>query len=68
MDDRDIPRATSTNTLGKIAAADRTVSSAPRATLSLMVALTQPTPMTLFRPASGTCGFLVATGEYLREQ
>jgi type I restriction enzyme M protein len=34
-----------------------------------MVALTAPTPKdTICDPASGTCGFLVGAGEYLREQ
>jgi len=39
----------------------------PRHIIDLMVALTAPTPQdTICDPASGTCGFLVAAGEYLR--
>lgn len=40
----------------------------PRHIIQLMVELTAPTPKDVIcDPASGTCGFLVAAGEYLRE-
>ena len=40
----------------------------PRHIIRLMVALTAPTPEDVIcDPAAGTCGFLVAAGEYLRE-
>lgn len=41
----------------------------PRHIIKLMVELTEPTPKdVLCDPAAGTCGFLVAAGEYLREK
>lgn len=41
----------------------------PRHIIRLMVELTAPTPKDVVcDPASGTCGFLVAAGEYLRER
>jgi type I restriction enzyme M protein len=41
----------------------------PRHIIQLMVELTAPTPGDVIcDPASGTCGFLVAAGEYLRER
>jgi type I restriction enzyme M protein len=40
----------------------------PRHIIRLMVEMTAPTPAdTICDPASGTCGFLVAAGEFLRE-
>lgn len=40
----------------------------PRHTIALMVELTQPRPEDVIcDPAAGTCGFLVAAGEYLRK-
>lgn len=40
----------------------------PRHIIQLMVELTKPTPNDIIcDPASGTCGFLVAANEYLRE-
>ena len=55
--------------LGKIASAGQNGQfRTPRHIISLMVALTVPTPKdTICDPASGTCGFLVGAGEYLRE-
>jgi len=54
--------------LGKIASAGQNGQfRTPRHIIDLMVALTAPTPQdTICDPASGTCGFLVAAGEYLR--
>ena len=54
--------------LGKIATAGQNGQfRTPRHIIDLMVALTAPTPQdTICDPASGTCGFLVAAGEYLR--
>ncbi|MCB0056577.1 MAG: SAM-dependent DNA methyltransferase, partial [Caldilineaceae bacterium] len=54
--------------LGKIAAAGQNGQfRTPRHIIKLMVAMTQPTPKDVIcDPASGTCGFLVAAGEYLR--
>src|SRR5690606_6853802 len=41
----------------------------PRHIIQLMVEMTAPTPAeTICDPASGTCGFLVAAGEYLRDR
>ncbi|CAA7617449.1 class I SAM-dependent DNA methyltransferase [Magnetospirillum sp. SS-4] len=41
----------------------------PRHIIQLMVELTEPKPSDVIcDPASGTCGFLVAAGEYLRER
>ncbi|MES2356058.1 MAG: class I SAM-dependent DNA methyltransferase [Pseudomonadota bacterium] len=55
--------------LGKIASAGQNGQfRTPRHIIKLMVALTAPQPTDLIcDPASGTCGFLVAAGEYLRE-
>ena len=70
MEDRDTKGDLYEYMLGKIAAAGQNGQfRTPRHIIKLMVALTQPTPKdTLCDPASGTCGFLVAAGEYLREQ
>jgi type I restriction enzyme M protein len=55
--------------LGKIASAGQNGQfRTPRHIIKLMVVLTKPTPQDVIcDPASGTCGFLVAAGEYLRE-
>ena len=55
--------------LGKIASAGRNGQfRTPRHIIQLMVAMTAPQPTDVIcDPASGTCGFLVAAGEYLRE-
>jgi len=54
--------------LGKIASAGQNGQfRTPRHIIQLMVEMTAPTPLdTICDPASGTCGFLVAAGEYLR--
>jgi type I restriction enzyme M protein len=69
MDDRDTKGDLYEYMLGKIAAAGQNGQfRTPRHIIKLMVALTAPTPKdTICDPASGTCGFLVAAGEYLRE-
>ncbi len=56
--------------LGKIASAGQNGQfRTPRHIIKLMVELTAPTPKDIIcDPASGTCGFLVAAGEYLREK
>ena len=55
--------------LGKIASAGQNGQfRTPRHVIKLMVALMAPTPEdTICDPAAGTCGFLVAAGEHLRE-
>ena len=70
MEDRDTKGDLYEYMLGKIAAAGQNGQfRTPRHIIKLMVALTQPTPKDVIcDPASGTCGFLVATGEFLREQ
>lgn len=70
MDDRDTKGDLYEYMLGKIAAAGQNGQfRTPRHIIKLMVALTQPTPKDVIcDPASGTCGFLVTAGEYLREQ
>jgi type I restriction enzyme M protein len=54
--------------LGKIASAGQNGQfRTPRHIIRLMVEMVQPTPTDVVcDPACGTCGFLVATGEYLR--
>ena len=56
--------------LGKIASAGQNGQfRTPRHIIQLMVELTAPTAKDVIcDPASGTCGFLVAAGEYLREK
>ena len=56
--------------LGKIASAGQNGQfRTPRHIIRLMVELTAPTAKDVIcDPASGTCGFLVAAGEYLRER
>ena len=70
MEDRDTKGDLYEYMLGKIAAAGQNGQfRTPRHIIKLMVAMTQPTPRDVIcDPASGTCGFLVAAGEYLREQ
>jgi len=70
MEDRDTKGDLYEYMLSKIAAAGQNGQfRTPRHIIKLMVALTNPTPKDIIcDPASGTCGFLVAAGEYLREQ
>jgi type I restriction enzyme M protein len=69
MEDRDTKGDLYEYMLGKIAAAGQNGQfRTPRHIIKLMVAMTRPTPKDVIcDPASGTCGFLVAAGEYLRE-
>ncbi len=69
MDDRDTKGDLYEYMLGKIASAGQNGQfRTPRHIIQLMVELTEPTPKdTICDPASGTCGFLVAAGEYLRD-
>ena len=69
MEDRDTKGDLYEYMLGKIASAGQNGQfRTPRHIIQLMVALTAPTPQdTICDPASGTCGYLVAAGEYLRE-
>ncbi|MBK0327747.1 SAM-dependent DNA methyltransferase [Rhodobacteraceae bacterium F11138] len=68
MDDRDTKGDLYEYMLGKIASAGQNGQfRTPRHIIQLMVELTAPTPDDVIcDPASGTCGFLVAAGEYLR--
>ena len=70
MDNRDTKGDLYEYMLGKIASAGQNGQfRTPRHIIQLMVEMTAPTPTdTICDPASGTCGFLVAAGEYLREQ
>lgn len=70
MEDRDTKGDLYEYMLGKIAAAGQNGQfRTPRHLIKLMVAMTAPTPKDVIcDPASGTCGFLVAAGEYLREK
>lgn len=70
MEDRDTKGDLYEYMLGKIAAAGQNGQfRTPRHIIKLMVELTAPTPKDVIcDPASGTCGFLVAAGEYLREK
>jgi len=69
MDDRDTKGDLYEYMLGKIASAGQNGQfRTPRHIIRLMVELTAPTPKDVIcDPASGTCGFLVAAGEYLRQ-
>lgn len=69
MADRDTKGDVYEYMLGKIASAGQNGQfRTPRHIIALMVALTAPTPDdTICDPAAGTCGFLVAAGEHLRE-
>jgi type I restriction enzyme M protein len=70
MDDRDTKGDVYEYMLGKIASAGQNGQfRTPRHIIALMVELTEPTPTDLIcDPAAGTCGFLVAAGEYLRRR
>ena len=70
MDDRDTKGDVYEYMLGKIASAGQNGQfRTPRHIIRLMVELTEPKPTdTICDPAAGTCGFLVAAGEYLREK
>ncbi|MFK5978040.1 MAG: class I SAM-dependent DNA methyltransferase [Rhizobiaceae bacterium] len=69
MEDRDTKGDLYEYMLGKIATAGQNGQfRTPRHIIQLMVELTEPTPKDVIcDPAAGTCGFLVAAGEYLRE-
>ncbi len=68
MEDRDTKGDLYEYMLGKIASAGQNGQfRTPRHIISLMVEMTAPTPKDVIcDPACGTCGFLVAAGEYLR--
>ena len=68
MDDRDTKGDVYEYMLGKIASAGQNGQfRTPRHIIALMVELTKPQPTDIIcDPASGTCGFLVAAGEYVR--
>lgn len=69
MEDRDTKGDLYEHMLGKIASAGQNGQfRTPRHIIRLMVEMTRPTPDDVVcDPASGTCGFLVAAGEYLRD-
>ena len=69
MDDRDTKGDVYEYMLGKIASAGQNGQfRTPRHIINLMVELMAPTPDDIIcDPAAGTAGFLVAAGEYLRE-
>ena len=69
MDDRDTKGDLYEYMLGKIASAGTNGQfRTPRHIINLMVNLMAPTPEDVIcDPAAGTCGFLVAAGEYLRD-
>ncbi len=69
MEDRDTKGDLYEYMLGKIATAGQNGQfRTPRHLIQLMVELAQPTPdEVICDPAAGTCGFLVAAGEYLRQ-
>lgn len=68
MEDRDTKGDIYEHLLSKIASAGQNGQfRTPRHIIQLMVELMAPTPKdVVVDPASGTCGFLVAVGEYLR--
>ncbi|MBK5963311.1 DNA methyltransferase [Thiocystis minor] len=70
MEDRDTKGDLYEYMLGKIASAGQNGQfRTPRHIIQLMVELVAPTPDDVIcDPAAGTCGFLVAAGEYLRER
>ena len=70
MEDRDTKGDLYEYMLGKIASAGQNGQfRTPRHIIGLMVELVRPVPMDIMcDPASGTCGFPVAVGEYLRRQ
>lgn len=69
MDDRDTKGDVYEYMLSKIASAGQNGQfRTPRHIIQLMVAMTAPTPDdAICDPAAGTCGFLVAAGEYIRD-
>jgi type I restriction enzyme M protein len=69
MDDRDTKGDVYEYMLSKIATAGQNGQfRTPRHIIQLMVAMTAPTPDdTICDPAAGTCGFLVAAGEHIRD-
>jgi len=69
MEDRDTKGDVFEYMLGKIASAGQNGQfRTPRHIINLMVHLMAPTPQDVIcDPAVGTCGFLVAAGEYLRD-
>ncbi|MDQ5937408.1 MAG: type restriction enzyme protein [Cyanobacteriota bacterium erpe_2018_sw_21hr_WHONDRS-SW48-000092_B_bin.40] len=69
MEDRDTKGDVYEYMLGKIASSGQNGQfRTPRHIIKLMVEMTAPNPKDVIcDPASGTCGFLVAAGEYLRE-
>lgn len=69
MEDRDTKGDLYEYMLSKIATAGQNGQfRTPRHIIALMVEMTAPTPMDVIcDPACGTCGFLVAAGEYLRD-
>jgi type I restriction enzyme M protein len=69
MDDRDTKGDLYEYMLSKIASAGQNGQfRTPRHIIKLMVELMEPTPKDIIcDPACGTCGFLVAAGEYLQE-
>ena len=70
MDDRDTKGDVYEYMLAKIATAGQNGQfRTPRHIIRLMVELTEPKPTDVIcDPAVGTCGYLVAAGEYLREK
>ncbi len=70
MEDRDTKGDLYEYMLSKIASAGQNGQfRTPRHIIRLMVEMTAPNPKDVIcDPASGTCGFLVAAGEYLREK
>jgi type I restriction enzyme M protein len=70
MDDRDTKGDVYEYMLAKIASAGQNGQfRTPRHIIQLMVAMTAPTPDdTICDPAAGTCGFLVAAGQHIRDQ
>src|SRR4051812_7369588 len=70
MEDQDTKGDVYEYMLGKIASAGQNGQfRTPRHIIKLMVELTRPTPDDVIcDPAAGTCGFLVAAGEYLRQR
>ena len=70
MEDRDTKGDLYEYMLGKIASAGQNGQfRTPRHIIQLMVEITAPNPKdTICDPASGTCGYLVAAGEYLRKK
>ena len=69
MDDRDTKGDVYEYMLGKLATSGQNGQfRTPRHIIRLMVEMMAPTPKdVMVDPAAGTCGFLMVTGEYLRE-